>query len=84
MTALLVLIALVWIGCGVVAFGACYADATGDYPPQTTNDEIEDFRTALVLSFFGPLTMLVLWAANGYKYGLRYRRLSGMRKWYNR
>lgn len=71
MTYLLLIVAVVvWIGCGVLAYGLNLAYFQGKYPNVR---ESEDRKFALTVALFGPIGLFVCLVMGGTKYGLQFQ-----------
>lgn len=68
------MIAAVWLGCAVIAYGMALADSQKRFPAIAKMMWSEDCHTALFFALFGPFSLIGLFFATDYaKHGLMYR-----------
>jgi hypothetical protein len=73
-TALLIAsIAVVWVVCGVFAFGLTLAYFQKQFPALAEQDWQHDRRVARILALWGPLGVLIAVACGDIKHGLMFR-----------
>lgn len=70
-TLVISLLAVIWILCGVLAFGAAYGYLQGEFPKTSDGDDLD---MALFMAMAGPIGLAILAADTRFKHGLKFRR----------
>lgn len=74
MVGILSITALLWIGCGVLAYGLTFAHFQGKYPTIAIETLPDDRRVATFMAIAGPIGLFVaLIQGEPRKYGLRFK-----------
>lgn len=67
------IIAVVWVVCGVLAYGVSFAYEQKEYEDFAKKMERHDRGTAMIDSLFGTIALYGLLIEHGAKHGLMYR-----------
>jgi hypothetical protein len=68
------IVATIWILCGILAYGIMFADSQRRYPLLANDDYREDMANSVLLGLFGPIGLLTALFSSGFaRYGLKFR-----------
>ena len=73
MTTLIVLSAIVWVVCGVLAYGTYYAHYQREYPSMADISRDEDRWHAMIVGLSGPIGLIANWKILGFRHGLKFK-----------
>lgn len=69
----LIVIAVAWVACGVICYGATLAQAQREYPEIAAQYYRSHVKLAWTCALFGPCTLGGHWMAYGFNRGLMFR-----------
>jgi hypothetical protein len=72
-SALSAIVLVIWLICGVIAYGGLFACLQNKYPSQADDDYRGDMSYAIFPSLFGPLGLITAALSTGFfKYGFKF------------
>ena len=72
LTYVLVLIAVIWMICGILAYGFTFAYFQREYPSIANGEYKNNLKFSLLIGLFGPFGLRSALRDEGYKHGLKF------------
>jgi len=73
MNYVILVLGLVWIVCGIIAYGIDFAYLQRCYPSIAEQDYKKDRIACLVFAFLGPIDLIFIILQKTHGYGLKYK-----------
>ncbi len=64
-----ILLSILWIICGLLAYGFTFSFFQKEFPPIAIKDKKKDKSFALMIGLLGPIGLVVMIISKGYKHG---------------
>ena len=72
-TALVTIISLFWVGCGIINYGFLFAHFQRKFPTIAPETYKQDRRRCIFASVLGPIGLLATWLCGFNDYGFKWR-----------